>query len=98
MTDIINFRDQVIPVSDVLLKQVEDSCVLLNLKNNNYYGLDPVGHHCYSRLIEADSIQDAFERLTNEYQVEAQELKEDLIILIESLIKAEVVYLKPKER
>ena len=96
MSSIINLQDKVVQFDEVLLKEVEDSFILLNLKNNNYYGLDSVGHHCYLRLLESETIENAFEKLTEDFQVDADELKADLILLIGSLIEAEVVYLQTK--
>ncbi len=76
---------------DVLVKQVGDSCVLLNLKTESYYGLDAIGYAFYSALIGSKDLQAAHLSLLEEYEVESTELKKDLQELISELLKAQVV-------
>ena len=76
---------------DVLTKQVGESCVLLNLKTESYYGLDAVGYAFYSRLISCGSIAEALQQLVEEYDAEPEEIKKDLFSLVDELNKAQVI-------
>ncbi len=89
----INLQSQVVAQDDVLVKQLDDTCVLLNLKNNNYYGLDSTGYAFYMRLVESSSILEASKLLAEDYEVNEADLQQDLINLIQGLLEAEVITL-----
>lgn len=82
----ISFSDRVTVPDDVLISNLQDESVLLNLDSERYYGLDDVGTRFVSVLTTSDSIETAYERLRNEYEVDPQVLRNDLLALIESLI------------
>ena len=71
---------------DTLINVIEGESVLLNLKSESYFGLDPVGTRMWTLLADSDSIQSAFETMLNEYDVDADELRLDMQGLIEKLI------------
>lgn len=82
----ISFSDRVTVPDDVLISNLQDESVLLNLDSERYYGLDDVGTRFVSVLTTSDSIETAYERLRNEYDVDPQVLRNDLLVLIENLI------------
>lgn len=82
----ISFADQVTVPKDVLLSGVEGESVLLNLESERYFGLDEVGTRMLSVLTESKSIQAAYEALLDEYNVDAEALRQDLVSLIDKLI------------
>ncbi|MBD2577740.1 PqqD family protein [Oscillatoria sp. FACHB-1406] len=82
----IEFAQRVIPIEDVLIQHLEDEAVLLNLDNEAYYGLDDVGTRFFAVLQEANSIESAYQQLLEEYEVEPDTLKKDLLIFIEKLL------------
>lgn len=82
----ISFSDRVTVPDDVLISNLQDESVLLNLDSERYYGLDDVGTRFVSVLTTSDSIETAYERLRNEYDVDPQVLRNDLLALIENLI------------
>jgi hypothetical protein len=57
----------------------------LNLDNERYYGLNDVGTRMLTVLTSSDSIDAAYNSLLDEYQVEAEVLRRDLISTIEQL-------------
>ncbi|HEX5734962.1 MAG TPA: PqqD family protein [Blastocatellia bacterium] len=59
--------------------------VLLNLKSEKYFGLDEMGTRMWGALTSSRSIQEAYEILLAEYDVEAERLRRDLSDLIEKL-------------
>lgn len=81
----VPFTSQVRVAEDVLLSKVQGECVLLHLGNETYYGLDEVGTRMWEVLTTADSIQAAFEVLAQEYDVEPQQLRQDLSELLDKL-------------
>ena len=82
----ISFEDRVTIPKGVLLSAVEGESVLLNLESERYFGLDEVGTRMFSVLTESNSIQVAYEVLLDEYDVDAESLRSDLISLIDNLV------------
>jgi hypothetical protein len=83
---VISFEDRVTIPKDVLLSGLEGESVLLNLESERYFGLDEVGTRMFSVLTESNSIQAAYEVLLDEYDVDAESLRSDLISLIDNLV------------
>ena len=69
----------------VMVRQVDGEAVLLNLSNERYYGLDEVGARMWAALTSASSIQEAYESLLQEYEVEPGQLRHHLEELVEKL-------------
>src|SRR5262245_2184775 len=83
MTNTWSSRVSVAP--DVLFRIVGDEAVLLNLKTELYLGLDPVGTRMWTVLTSAPSVQDAYETLLQEYDVDAERLRSDLSDFLDKL-------------
>ena len=77
----------VIEAPDVLLQDLEGEAVLLNLANGLYYGLDENSYHMYKTLIASGSVQEAYEALCQEFEVEPAQLKSDLDQFLGQLIE-----------
>lgn len=82
----ISFTDRVKVPDDVLISNLQEESVILNLDSERYYGLDSVGTRILSVLTSSDSIEAAYERLVQEYEVDREVLKKDLLELVENLI------------
>jgi len=87
----ISFAARVSVPSDILISEVGGESVLLNLKNERYFGLDDVGTRMWKALMAVDSIQAAYEMLLAEYDVEADRLRQDLDELIGKLMEQGLV-------
>jgi hypothetical protein len=81
-----SFDQKLAPTPDTLINVIEGESVLLNLKSESYFGLDQVGTRMWTLLTTSDSIQAAYEKLLDEYDVGADELRQDMRDLIEKLI------------
>jgi hypothetical protein len=77
----------VIKGPEVLLQDLKGEAVLLNLANGLYYGLDENSYHMYKTLIACGSVQEAYEALCQEYEVEPAQLKADLDRFIAHLLE-----------
>ena len=82
----ISFSDRVTVPDDVLISQLQEESVILNLDSERYYGLDDVGTRFLSVLTTSDSIETAYDQLRNEYDVDPQVLRNDLLALVENLV------------
>ena len=83
---IISFSDRVKVPDEVLISNLQDESVLLNLESERYFGLDDVGTRFLSVLTTSDSIEAAYNTLVQEYDVDGQVLRQDLLALVESLV------------
>lgn len=82
----ISFADRVKVPDDVLISNLQDESVILNLDSERYYGLDPVGTRILSVLTTSDSIEAAYNTLVQEYDVDPDVLRHDLLALVENLV------------
>ncbi|GEM_PF-1471537 len=71
----------------VMVRQVDGESVLLNLNSERYFGLDAVGTRMWSVLTTAQSIQAAFDALLAEYEVGAEQLRQNLQELVSKLVE-----------
>jgi hypothetical protein len=83
----ISFSDRVRVPDDVLISNLQEESVILNLDSERYYGLDDVGTRFLSALNTSDSIAAAYEVLRDEYDVDAHNLRHDLLQLTENLLE-----------
>jgi len=82
-----SFSDRVKLPGDVLVTGLQAESVLLNLDSERYFGLNDVGTRMLTLLTSSDSIEAAYESLLNEYDVDAEVLRNDLTSTIEELAK-----------
>ena len=82
----ISFSDRVNVPDDVLISRLQEESVILNLDSERYFGLDEVGTRFLSVLTTSDSIEAAYQRLSDEYYVDGNVLRQDLLELVENLI------------
>ena len=87
----VALTDRITVPEDVLISRLEDESVLLNLDNERYYGLDDVGTRMFSVLTSSASVQSAWEKLTDEYDVDREVLRQDLVALIDKLLEQGLV-------
>ena len=69
----------------VLARRTGDEMVLLNLDNEQYYGLDEVGTRFWDLVAAGGSFGSAITTLLEEYEVERDVLERDLTALVGEL-------------
>ena len=79
----MNQTVQVLP--DVLSQEVSGETVLLDLNNENYFGLNEVGTRIWQLLQEQDNLEKIYEILLDEYEVDAKQLRKDFDDIINQL-------------
>ena len=68
-----------------LVSEIGGEAVLLHLDSEQYFGLDEVGARMWQILTTSDSVQRAFEQMLEDWDVEPDRLRGDLVNLIEQL-------------
>ena len=92
----ISIRSSVSTDDDVLCQEVGGETVLLDLKNEFYFSLDAVGSRVWQLLAEYPLLQDVYNCLLEEYEVEPETLRNDLLELITELEKNSLVKVQPR--
>ena len=87
----ISFSDRVRVPDDILISNLQDESVFLNLESERYFGLDNVGTRMFAALTNSDSIEAAYQLLADEYDVDREVLRHDLIALVEHLLQQGLV-------
>ena len=93
---IISFSDRVKVPDDVLISNLQDESVILNLDSERYFGLDSTGTRILSVLTTSDSIEAAYSTLVQEYDVDSDVLRQDLLALVENLVEQGLVQVSPQ--
>jgi len=83
----LSFAQRAVVTPDTLINIVGNEAVLLNLGNEQYYGLDETGTSIWQALTTNETIQAAYEKLLDEYEVSAEVLLKDLRALLEKLVE-----------
>src|SRR5215472_7857996 len=82
---------------DVVSRELEGEAIILNLESGTYFGLDSVGTRIWSLLQEDGSLRRTFELLEQEYDVEPERLKADILRLVEELCSNHLLSVAPAE-
>jgi len=80
-----SFTQRVSIPENVMFRELEGESVILDLDGESYFGLDRVGTRMWRLLTDSASIQEAYDLLLDEYEVEPERLRDDLASLLETL-------------
>ena len=70
---------------EVMFRELSGEAVLLDQESGKYYGLDEVGTRMWSLLAEHGQVDPAYRVLLDEYDVTGEQLREDLLNLVDEL-------------
>lgn len=85
------WKQRVTPADEVLHQELAGETVLLHLKTEHYFGLDPVGTRIWQVLGETGSAEAVVARLLTEYDVDESRLRADVERLLGELIAGHLV-------
>jgi hypothetical protein len=83
----ISFADRATVPADVLIRFLDQESVLLNLKTEQYFGLDSVGTRMWQLATSAPSIDAAYFHLLEEFDVQPETLRANLSDLLGHLVE-----------
>ncbi len=85
---------QKVSISDTVCSQgVDGEMVLLDLESENYFGLDAVAGDIWKLLKEGETLQSAYDRLLNMYDVQPEQLRSDMVQFVDQLIECKLAVL-----
>lgn len=87
----ITLGSQISLSNEVLVQEIEGEAVLLDLKSEQYFGLDAIGVKLWRSLESGASLQRAHQELLSQYEVEPDVLADDLVSLLEALERAGLI-------
>ena len=90
----VRFTQKVTLSPEALFQDVSGETVILDLKSEQYFSLDEVGSRIWQLIKENADLQEAFDILLEEYNVDAGQLEIDLTTLVASLERAGLVTLQ----
>jgi Coenzyme PQQ synthesis protein D (PqqD) len=91
----ISFADRAIVPSNVLIRFLDQESVLLNLNSERYFGLDSVGTRMWQLVTSAPTIEAAYFQLIEEYDVDPDTLRSNLVELLEHLVENGLIDTQP---
>jgi hypothetical protein len=90
MSEIV--RQRQVTVSSVLVASsgqvsvdINSEAIILNLQDGRYYGLDPVGALIWERIQTPARVSDVVADLLNEFEVEPEQCRDDVLSLLNEL-------------
>ena len=78
----ISYDQRLTKPRDVLFQEVDGESVLLHIGKGHYFALDTMGHAMWTAVTTSATVQEAFDKLLAEYEVEPERLQADLTHLI----------------
>lgn len=84
-----DFLPAAVTIGDaVLYQELEDEVVLLNMENQQYYGLNDIGAEMWKCLLELGNVAVAGDRLCDSYETDPTVVRADLESLVRDLLSA----------
>ncbi len=74
-----------------LVREFDDECVLLNLKNESYFGLDITGTFIWRQIAAGRTIEEIGRMMADEFEVDPETATSDLRSLVDDLLEHELV-------
>ena len=79
------------PSPEVLFRELSGESVLLDLKSQQYFGLNKVGTRIWQLVAEHGTLSAVIDALVAEYDVEPDRLRQDVLKLSQELIERGMV-------
>ena len=79
----------------VLFQQLDRESVLLNMKTEQYFGLDPVGTRIWQLLTTKHSVEATVTIMRAEYEVDEAKLRQDVLALADRLTAKGLLVAEP---
>jgi hypothetical protein len=93
----ITLKSAVAISEDAVFKELDGEAVILNLESGTYFGLNAVGTRVWNLLQERRSLDDVFQALSQEFEVDPKVLERDLVELIGQMLAKGLVNVTPAE-
>jgi len=93
----VSFTDRAATPAHVLVRFVDRESVLLNLETEQYFGLDETGTRMWQLVTAAPNIDDAYRELLEEFDVEPELLRSNMMELLSRLVDSGLLRVLPAD-
>ena len=91
--------NQAVTFSDkVFAQEVDGEMVLLDMNSENYFGLNEIGTDIWQAMQEKRFLQNVYESLLEQYEVEPEVLEKDLLDFVKKLEESGLVKIGLSEK
>ena len=87
----MNLDQRITFVDTVFAQEVDGEMVLLDMKSENYFGLDAVGTTIWQAIQEKETLQEVYDTILEQYDVEPEMLKKDLFDFVSKLTESGLI-------
>jgi hypothetical protein len=92
MSDSLNLASKVVASQEQVACELTDEVVILNLRNGEYYGLNPVGAKIWTMIQEPRTVADIRDAILAEYEeLTPDECTQDVLELLQQLADSELL-------
>lgn len=81
---------------DVISSDMNGDIALLKIDDRSYYHMNKVGARIWNVIQEPKAIKDLIEIVENEYDIEKEQCKDDIINLLQELLNNELIIIIDK--
>lgn len=93
----LTFNERAAAPAHVLVRFLDQESVLLNLETEQYFGLDATGTRMWQLVTTSPNIDAAFQGLLAEYDVQPDQLRENLTELLGDLVEHGLLQVLPAD-
>jgi Coenzyme PQQ synthesis protein D (PqqD) len=93
----VSLTDRAAPPAHVLVRFLDRESVLLNLETEQYFGLDETGTRMWQIVTAAPNIDQAYQELLTEFDVDPELLRSNLIELLGRLVDSGLLQVLPAD-
>jgi hypothetical protein len=93
----VAFSNRAVVPNHVLIRRLDGESVLLNLETEKYFGLDEMGTRIWEEVTVSPNIEAAFAKLSEEFAVEPQVLRDHLAELLVQLVHNGLLQVLPAD-
>ena len=79
---------------NMLFSKLDDELVMMSIQNNEYYGLDNIGTRIWEIIEKPISFSDLMKIILDEYEVNENECKEDILEFLNLLMEKKAIVIK----
>ena len=81
----MNLNQKITFSETVFAQEVDGEMVLLDMNSENYFGLDEVGTAIWQAMQESGSLEEVYQAMLEQYEVEPEVLQKDLLDFAQKL-------------
>lgn len=81
----MNLNQKITFSETVFAQEVDGEMVLLDMNSENYFGLDEVGTAIWQAMQESGSLEEVYQAMLEQYEVEPEVLEKDLLDFAQKL-------------